>query len=539
MRPIPPALTAPWAMEPSFMRVVCGVWARSRGMDLFAEDVDKARADVDGFAGGDSDVYRVIDGVAVIAIRGPLMRHAGMLAQVSNATSYASIWQGLEMALADPAVSAILLRCNSPGGTVDGLGELARFIYAVRDVKPIAAHVDQLCASACYWLASQTSRITACAEAEAGSIGAIRVLVDDSKADEIAGVREIQIVSSQSPKKRSAPIDGAVLDAEQIRIDDAAALFVEAVARGRSVDEDAVLSDFGQGGLMVAAKAKAAGLIDEVMDFNAALGALRAEATKRPAGAPRMYMSKPTQAAASAVPDPALAVVDPARAEEEHAPPMRCAKCDGDVSGKKCYCAACYDGEHDEPDGDEDEEAKAAAAFGRKALALVGGTDMDAALGTLAAWKDGHAQLAAHLETEAKATASKARADVVAAVDGAIKSKRLTLGSVSSLAAMIDDDGRARAFAAAVDGAAGDGAAVLAAVSAQEWTAAESKRIGAMLGTAKPVLPAPHNEPPHDERTARAASATPEQLRKYGINPEAWSKYAGIDSVADLPRSTK
>src|SRR5690606_18251635 len=58
-----------------------------------------------------------------------------------------------------------------PGGAVPGVPELAAEIFAARERKRIVAFIDDLAASAAYYLAAAASEIVSIPTGEAGSIG--------------------------------------------------------------------------------------------------------------------------------------------------------------------------------------------------------------------------------------------------------------------------------------------------------------------------------------------------------------------------------
>jgi ClpP class serine protease len=60
-------------------------------------------------------------------------------------------------------------------------------------------------ASAAYWLAAATSRITISDTALVGSIGVVGTAIDDRERQKMQGVTFHQIVSSNAPKKRPDP----------------------------------------------------------------------------------------------------------------------------------------------------------------------------------------------------------------------------------------------------------------------------------------------------------------------------------------------
>jgi signal peptide peptidase SppA len=282
MKPIPSVLAAPWAVDPSWLHTAFQVWGRG---NLDVSGLNEARTawqsrmasaprlDVPGeVVAGTGDALRIMGSVGVVGVDGALFRHANLMQEFSGGTTYDSLWRAVAEAEKNDQVKSILLRVNSPGGEADGVSELAKAIRAAS--KPVWAYCDNLCASAGYWLASQAQVIVAEEAAEIGSIGVRCGLVDTDGADEMAGVKRIEIVSSQSPNKRSRPIDEALLSRVQVRIDDMADRFVEAVAAGRRISTAKVLEDFGQGDCLSAGKALRAGMVDGLGNFNSTLKAM-------------------------------------------------------------------------------------------------------------------------------------------------------------------------------------------------------------------------------------------------------------------------
>ena len=63
----------------------------------------------------------VRDGVAILPVRGPIVRYADMFSAVSGATALSTLARDFQAALVDPAVSAIVLEMDSPGGQATGI----------------------------------------------------------------------------------------------------------------------------------------------------------------------------------------------------------------------------------------------------------------------------------------------------------------------------------------------------------------------------------------------------------------------------------
>lgn len=167
------ASEALWAMQPeAFGAFAAALAGESEAKSFFDNDDD------------DFAPYEVIDGVAVIPIEGVILREGFWFF-----CGLKDIGEAVDAALADPAARAILFSIHSPGGQARGVKELADSILAARRVKPCAAFVDGLCASAAYWIASATGRIYAGPSSEVGSIGVILRHLDKSGWNKTAGIK--------------------------------------------------------------------------------------------------------------------------------------------------------------------------------------------------------------------------------------------------------------------------------------------------------------------------------------------------------------
>ncbi len=259
-----------WAMTERSMKVGIAVLSRDQ---YFAEARKQALESRQGAPLKNAKTTAVRGGVAIIPIAGVLFRRADAFEELCGGASatYAAIMKDLQAALDDPQVRAIMLDIDSPGGEVDGCGELANAIFRARAQKDVVAYVGGMGASAAYWLASAASKVVCAPTAELGSIGVRSGYVDDRRALESMGFKEWVFVSSQSPKKGFDPELDADRARLQVILDDLADVFVEAVALHRGVTAKAVLEKFGQGDVMVGQRAVEAGLADEIGTYEATL----------------------------------------------------------------------------------------------------------------------------------------------------------------------------------------------------------------------------------------------------------------------------
>lgn len=217
------------------------------------------------------------DRVAIIPIEGPITRRMNLVSEMSGGTSVQVLATDVQVALDDPAVDALLFEVDSPGGDINGIGELADVLYAARGRKPMVGYVGHMAASGGYWLLSALSEVVIDERASVGSIGVLHITPDPSKQNS----KDVQFISSQSPHKRLDPNTESGKAKIQARVDQLGDLFVQAVARNRDVSIEAVLTDFGQGGMLIGQDAVNAKMADRIGSFESTLAELAARSRNR------------------------------------------------------------------------------------------------------------------------------------------------------------------------------------------------------------------------------------------------------------------
>jgi len=279
-----------WAMhEPGFLALLEQV----NGMDLLAHirsqqqnqvQVQAGQGSTDGRAakplGGERVVeplYETVDGVAVIELAGVMVKYASSF---SNYAGSVTLRRAVRQAVADAAVNSILLRVDSPGGTVAGTDDLANEVFAAGRAKPVVAFIEDMGASAAYYVASQAGRVLANPSGHVGSIGTYAVVYDYSEEFKKAGVKAHVI---RAGRLKGAGVPGTEITAEQLAewqrwIDQFYELFVAAVARGRGLNTEQAL-ELADGRMHVGAAARKLGLIDGVVSFDDLLEQMQADHT--------------------------------------------------------------------------------------------------------------------------------------------------------------------------------------------------------------------------------------------------------------------
>lgn len=219
---------------------------------------------------------KVINGVGILPIAGPIFGKANMMTQLSGATSLEMMQQDLNSMVADDAIHSIILDMDTPGGTSDLVAEMGDSIYQGRQQKDIYAIANSQCGSAGLWLASQATKLYSTTSGSVGSLGAYTVHEDKSVADAQQG-RKFTYTYAGAHKVEGNPHEPLSNEAQQYRqevIDELYGNFVGAVARGRGKSAEEIEATYGGGRMLTARAAHEAGVIDEIMPYDSLVSQL-------------------------------------------------------------------------------------------------------------------------------------------------------------------------------------------------------------------------------------------------------------------------
>lgn len=274
----------PWAIwEPKAREILAYLDARMSGLEPVQQEsrLTKRR---------ESEARKAPGNIAVIRVHGVISNRTPAADSMSmgRGTYAEQLRSTIQAAYDDPDTKAIVLDMNSPGGSAAGTPELGDVIAGLRGgEKPIVAHVDNLAASAAYWLAAQADEIIATPSSQVGSIGVIAVHEDISTRLETEGIKETIISAGEFKAEGNMfePLSDEARSYMQKLVDDYYAMFIDAVATGRGVTKSTVLEDFGQGRVMLAKDALARGMIDRIGTLDETL--LRFGAQRRSSGGNR------------------------------------------------------------------------------------------------------------------------------------------------------------------------------------------------------------------------------------------------------------
>jgi signal peptide peptidase SppA len=212
--------------------------------------------------------------IGILPLQGPMFPKANMMTELSGATSLAQWQQDFRALIADDTIDAVLLDVDSPGGMSDQVDETASEIFAARQIKPVWSIANTAANSAAYFLASQADKMFATPSGQLGSIGTFTVHTDDSKQQEMKGLRNTVIKAGRFKAISEEPLTADSRDHLQNYVDSVNELFITAVARGRGVSTDEAASKFGEGGIVSPRHALDTGMIDGIGSFDAVLSEL-------------------------------------------------------------------------------------------------------------------------------------------------------------------------------------------------------------------------------------------------------------------------
>jgi signal peptide peptidase SppA len=261
--------TEPWAItHEKLSEIEALIDLKVHGIILSTEDI---RARIGEVSHSDSSKQ---GSIAVIPLHGVISHRMDGLNESSGGISTERFAGYFRQALRDDSVRSIVMDVDSPGGTIAGVTELHQEIMSARGQKPIIAHVNALCASAGYWIASAADEIWSTPSGTVGSIGVITSHLDTTKAEESEGVTRTVISAGKHKAEGFGPLTDDSMKYLQGRVDEAYATMVSDIASGRGRKVSDVRDGFGEGRIVSATAAKSMGMIDRVATFDQAIDRL-------------------------------------------------------------------------------------------------------------------------------------------------------------------------------------------------------------------------------------------------------------------------
>lgn len=164
----------------------------------------------------------------------------------------------------DPAIKAVVLRINSPGGAVGPSQEILREVEKVRQKKKVVASLGTLAASGGYYIACGADLIMANKGTATGSIGVIMQFTNVEALTKKVGLDFFTLKSGRykdvgSPFRPMTPEEKEYM---QHLLDNIYEQFLNDVARNRKIPVEK-LKTLAEGKVYTGEEAKQVGLVDE------------------------------------------------------------------------------------------------------------------------------------------------------------------------------------------------------------------------------------------------------------------------------------
>ena len=273
-----------WAMD---LRAFNALRSIIDGEDLTAEDykllhsVDQSeKENIKAFIGKkiEGSFYSSVEeNVGFLIVDGPIIPRATWMSRASGLVSLDALRSEFKAMEGNPKIDTIVHLMDTPGGVVQAVSDYASLIFNSNKKTYTWAWEA---ASAGYWIGSASNSLVLPNTGMVGSVGVVVSLTDYKEQDKKRGIKEIEIVSSQSPNKRPDVDTAEGIAVYQKLVNDLADSFVNDVATFRNVSEEIVLQDFGKGSLVVGKEAVSVGMADRVDDFESFLKSLKNSSQK-------------------------------------------------------------------------------------------------------------------------------------------------------------------------------------------------------------------------------------------------------------------
>lgn len=233
---------------------------------------DKYIKDITSFSNYTEEVYKGTNSkekIKIVDVDGVI--------QSNDANDF--VVEELKKAKEDPLVKGVILRVNSPGGSVYASEKIANQIKALKEAeKPVYTVMEEMAASGGYYISAPTDRIYASNETWTGSIGVIIQSKSLQGLFEKYGIKEQNITTGKM--KDAGSVGRDMNDEEkayfQGLVDSAFDRFVQIVAEGRGLSEREVRK-IADGRVYDGNQALDIGLVDKIGDLDQAISEMASE----------------------------------------------------------------------------------------------------------------------------------------------------------------------------------------------------------------------------------------------------------------------
>jgi signal peptide peptidase SppA len=130
-----------------------------------------------------------VDGIMVIPVKGIVARGLGQLGDLLGYVDPDKVAISVYEASQNPSVRGIMLKIDSPGGSVLGTGDAGDAVDSAAKKKPVCVYAQGMMCSAAYWIGSHANSVYAGSSAMIGSIGVYTYIPDFTAAYGEIGIK--------------------------------------------------------------------------------------------------------------------------------------------------------------------------------------------------------------------------------------------------------------------------------------------------------------------------------------------------------------
>ena len=207
--------------------------------------------------------------IAVILAEGEIVD-----GDVEGAISSEKFAKEIRKARKDENIKAIVLRVNSPGGSILASEVIWREMSEAKKVKPVIVSMGEVAASGGYYIAAPADTIVAQPNTITGSIGIFGILfnVQELVNDKLGVTTDVVSTGELSDFGNMArPLTEVERTIIQSSVEDGYETFISRVAEGRGMHPDSVRK-VASGRVWTGTQAKARGLVDVLGGLDTAVG---------------------------------------------------------------------------------------------------------------------------------------------------------------------------------------------------------------------------------------------------------------------------
>ncbi|SCB95331.1 signal peptide peptidase SppA [Gilliamella intestini] len=169
-------------------------------------------------------------------------------------------------------IQAVVLRVNSPGGSVDASEAIRSELEALRSYEiPVVVSMGGMAASGGYWISTASDYIIASPNTITGSIGIFGIIPTFENSLSHIGVYSDGVTTSPlAGNSATKNLPDEMSQLIQMNIDNGYQTFISLVAQARNMTKEQV-DKIGQGQVWLGSEASKIGLVDKLGDFDDAI----------------------------------------------------------------------------------------------------------------------------------------------------------------------------------------------------------------------------------------------------------------------------